>query len=331
MSQADLADACGVSQGMLSKIEAGVAVFPQERLERLAEILGVLPEFFLQGVAVGALGSTCLQFRKRRTLPIKKLREICAIVNIRRIQVERLLKTVEIEEQKFQHLDLEEFSSPEHVAQAMRRLWNVPLGPVANLVQCVEAAGAIVVRLDFQTQQFDAASQWMPGVPPLFFINARMPPDRVRLTLAHEIGHVVMHSIASIDAEAEANRFAAEFLMPASEVRHELDNLTLQRLAELKRIWRVSMQAILYRARELGTLTPRRYRSLMMLMSKLGYRKSEPVTLSAEEPTQLKTIVSFHQREHGYSVDDLAKLMLVPRHRIPDEFMDDGPSLRIVR
>jgi hypothetical protein len=47
-----------------------------------------------------------------------------------------------------------------------------------------------------------------------FFPGAR--PDRDRFTLAHELGHLVLHSRRdSAAAEWEANRFASAILMPA--------------------------------------------------------------------------------------------------------------------
>ena len=100
---------------------------------------------------------------------------------------------------------------------------------------------------------------------------------RVRFAIAHELGHWELHkekqqlfscttedmltSYKGSSIEAEANLFAAEFLMPAAEISKQLYNLNLPRLADLKRHWRVSMGALLVRARELGCITPRRYES----------------------------------------------------------------------
>ena len=58
-------------------------------------------------------------------------------------------------------------------------------------------------------------------------INSRVPTDRKRMTLAHELGHIVMHSEPihlSKQSEEEAMRFAAEFLMPAHLIRPSSDN-----------------------------------------------------------------------------------------------------------
>ena len=48
-------------------------------------------------------------------------------------------------------------------------------------------------------------------------MNSDMPGDRHRFNLAHELGHALMHRHSTGECESEANRFAAEFLMPKEE------------------------------------------------------------------------------------------------------------------
>ena len=80
----------------------------------------------------------------------------------------------------------------------------------------------------------DAAHLWLAGLPPLFFVNENLPGDRLRWTLAHEVGHAVMHRNPTGDVEGEANRFASEFLMPRDQIAHQLDAITLEKAAALK-------------------------------------------------------------------------------------------------
>ena len=53
----------------------------------------------------------------------------------------------------------------------------------------------MVISVDFETPRIDAISRWMPGLPPLFFVNKDIPKDRYRYSLTHELGHVVMHAL----------------------------------------------------------------------------------------------------------------------------------------
>ncbi|EUA24046.1 hypothetical protein I552_10249 [Mycobacterium xenopi 3993] len=74
-----------------------------------------------------------------------------------------------------------------------RALWRMPMGPVVNLTRWMEAAGCLVFEEDFGTQRIDGLSQWVDDHP-IILINANAAPDRKRLTKAHELGHLVLHS-----------------------------------------------------------------------------------------------------------------------------------------
>lgn len=315
MTQAQLAKATSLSQGYISKVEHGVLEATPERLEVIAVALGYPPSFFTQAGRIA--GAPCMHHRKRQSMPLLKLRAIHAHVNITRMQASRLLEGVEIDAAfAFPRMDIDSYQSPEEIAQLLRGHWSMPLGPVHNLTQMLEAAGGLVVRSSFDTDKLDAVSQWVPGSPPFFFVNTDIPGDRLRWTLAHEIGHVVMHLTPSPDQEKEADRFAAEFLMPAREIRPELQGLALPKLAFLKQRWKVSMQSVIRRAFQLGIITERQQRSFFMRFSQLGYRKLEPVIIPQEEPRLITQVINVHRTDHDYSIADLS----CAAHMLEDEF-----------
>jgi Zn-dependent peptidase ImmA (M78 family)/transcriptional regulator with XRE-family HTH domain len=315
MSQTELAKATALTQGYISKVEHGVLEVPPERLALVAAALRYPPLFFMQEDR--AAGASCLHHRKRQSMPLLRLRALHAQVNIARMQAMRLLRGVEIETSfEFPRMDIDSYAAPEEIAQLLRGHWAMPLGPVHNIVELVEAAGGVVVSSPFGTEKLDAISQWAPGGPPFFFVNAAIPGDRLRWTLAHEIGHLVMHWAPSPNQEREADQFAAEFLMPAREIRHELNPLTLPKLAALKQRWKVSMQALIQRAYQLGVISDRQRRSFFMRFGQLGYRKSEPVDVPPERPALLSQVMQVHQRDHGYSVAELSEAA----NMLEDEF-----------
>jgi Zn-dependent peptidase ImmA (M78 family) len=194
----------------------------------------------------------------------------------------------------------------------VRAAWRLPLGPVANVTASIESAGGIVLKCAFGTHQIDAAHLWLPGLPPLFFVNRDAPGDRLRWTLAHEVGHAIMHRNPTSDVEEEANQFASEFLMPAHEIAHQLHGLTIQQAAILKQQWKVSMAAIVRRAFDLGCITERKYRTLNMSLGAQGYKKVEPFPIDVEEPAVVRQLVQMHRSELGYDDFDLAKLLFWP-------------------
>jgi len=333
MTQTELAERWGVTQAFVSRVEADLLALPADKLDPLAEQLGVPAAFFLETAEIHGYGSPCFYHRKRKSIPVPKLRSIQARVNILRIQTAKLLAGIEIgSPQRFAPMDIEEHGSPEKVARLVRASWGLPMGPVQNLVGAIESNGGIVVMTDFGTTQLDAVSQWTAGLPPLLFANSTQPGDRLRWTLAHELGHLFMHAVPSGNQETEADQFASEFLMPAREIALELDPVTLPRLVELKARWRVSMAALIVRARDLKVITPTKCTSWFKRISQLGYRRIEPHRIAPEAPTVLRDVLNIHQTEHGYTTEELARLTLTLEPEFVEQFLPEARGgLRVVR
>ena len=109
---------------------------------------------------------------------------------------------------------------------------------------------------------------------------------------------------------------ASAFLLPANEIRPQLKRFDLRQLANLKSYWKVSMAALAMRVDRLNLITPYQKKSFWMEMSRLGYRKREPNEPDAELPQRLARMVQFHQRDLGYSRNDMASLLDL----VPEEF-----------
>lgn len=333
ITQRAFAEQIGIAQGRLSRYESGLARIPDDHLRLVAEELGLPLEFFEMNEKV--YSASCMYHRKKKSLSVADEKRIHAQVNLLRIRAIRLLRETEIEsEHRFHRLDVAKLGSPEAVAQSLRRLWQLPTGPIRSVVGAIEAAGGVVFRCPFGSTKVDGISQWTldsPETPPVFFARADTPGDRLRFTLCHEIGHVTMHHLPTADPEREADRFAGEFLMPAREIAGDLNNMTLQKAASLKTCWRVSMAAIIRRAKDLGKLSERQYKYLNMQMAKRGYKSCEPIPIPAEEPEMLKEIISVHRRSHGRSIADLSRLLGMFERDFVATYWDDLASgIRLV-
>ena len=80
--------------------------------------------------------------------------------------------------------------------------------------------------------------------------------------------------------------------MPRSDIREQLPTAmnrgAWQVLARLKEHWGTSIQALLYRARRLGTLSEVSYRNAMNTLTSRGWRRSEPGLVTVlEQPSML--------------------------------------------
>ncbi|WP_345606361.1 ImmA/IrrE family metallo-endopeptidase [Pseudonocardia adelaidensis] len=219
---------------------------------------------------------------------------------------------------------------PEDAARLARMQWRIPVGPVNDLIGWIEPAGCVVIEEDFDTARVDGLSQWV-GDHPVVLLNRSSPTDRKRLTLAHELAHLCLHSVeVTEDMEAEANRFAAEFLMPAEMIRPQLRNLTLGRLYDLKREWGVSMQALIERAYSLKVMTPTQRTSLYKRFSSMGWRTREPISdeLPQEHP-RLARHIGGVLVEKGLTADEIARIAGYAETEV-HPFQPAAPRLRTV-
>jgi Zn-dependent peptidase ImmA (M78 family) len=198
-------------------------------------------------------------------------------------------------------------------------------------VNAVELAGGVVARQNFETHRINAISVWHPGSFPLFVLNESLIPERQRFVLAHELGHMVIHEgePPRETAEREADLFAEELLMPAVEIRPQLDSIDLRKVAALKPFCKVPMQSLVLRAEHLGLISTSRCRSLHAYMNKLGYLPIEPNPLEREEPSVMADILSVHLDDNGFTTKELAAALGMPAEDMMSQFSrDKGRPLR---
>jgi len=329
-TQEDLANWSGVTQALISKVENGLTQPSEEVVEKIAAALRFPRAFFFQQER--AMGFPPFHYRKRTRLGAKALARINASMNIRRQHVAKLMRSYEREVLKpIPQYDLDETGlTPERVAERLRAYWMLPRGPVDNIVDLIERAGGIVIPVRFGTDLLDAISFRAEGLPPLFFVNKDIPGDRYRFSLAHELGHIVMHNIPADDQkmEAEADRFAAAFLMPAQDVRPYLNTVKISTLARVKAFWKVSIKALIKRAHDLKLITDHYYKVLNIQYNK-SFAQGEPIVIPLEQPSALKNAVKYHMQNLGYSIRDLAAMLCLTEDDAQLVY-GDVPRLRLI-
>jgi Zn-dependent peptidase ImmA (M78 family)/transcriptional regulator with XRE-family HTH domain len=336
--QSDLSRVTNIPQTLISRFEAGISQPSDEQIAVIAKALEYPTNLFFLEDRIFGFNASVFFHRKRADMPAKTLRRIHAVLNLTRMRVNRLMLAASISPQiELMRMPVEEFGSPEDIARQVRALLHLPFGPVNNLTAAVEDVGVIIATHKFGSTRTDAVSEWIPGHPPIILMNVddSIGADRYRWTLAHELGHLIMHAFPSEKMEEEANRFASEFLMPESEIKHQLRNVRLPNLALLKGIWKVSMGALLERAKQLKTINSTQYRYMRVNFGRLHYNTREPAELDfpVEKPTLLSELVNAHIKELRFNVEDLAQLLnLFPEEcakLYAPEFSNQG--LRLIR
>jgi Zn-dependent peptidase ImmA (M78 family)/transcriptional regulator with XRE-family HTH domain len=310
ISQTELARRIQRTPGYVNKVERGFLEPTESQIGALSEALRYPVAFLISSERVQGYDSPCLYHRKRRTLPSRLLERTEARMHALRLHVRWLLQGLDIEPMlSFHSMDPDEFGGPAAVAQALRRAWGRPRGPIRSLTELVEAAGGVVVLDDFGSTKLDGLSCWEKDGPPLFYLNRGTPVEVLRFTTSHELGHLIMHLHPTPDPEGEADQFAAEFLMPAQEIRGQLQNLQFSKLGPLKEYWGISMRNLITRATKLGVITSSRSRSLYVQLSQKGYLGfNEPYPLQPETPSTIREALKIHFGTHGYTIKQVIEM-----------------------
>jgi len=170
----------------------------------------------------------------------------------------------------------------EAFSETVRMEWDLGLNPIPDLIDLLESKGILVISTDVEIDtKFDGLQAEINGQP-VIVISSHWSGDRQRFTLAHELGHILVHGRLSegLDEEKVCNRFASAFLLPKKtfyehfgQKRHDFE---VRELFLLKHEFGVSMGACLYRAKDLGVISESLYKKVTIIFSKNGWKKQEP-------------------------------------------------------
>lgn len=190
------------------------------------------------------------------------------------------------------NVNLEDKNNIEDIAMKLRNYWGVGEQPIENMVNLLENKGIIVSTLNIGKKKIDAFTQAhkIEGKDRYCVVlsNDKQSVARRNFDAAHELGHIVLHknieklSEMSLEEQREleeqANCFAAAFLLPKNKFFNELvQPLNLEYYKELKKKWKVSIAAMVMRARQLGRINNSQYVDLVKNMNYRKWRTREPL------------------------------------------------------
>ena len=178
-----------------------------------------------------------------------------------------------------QSIELENRRDPELWAKIIRRKWGLGDKPIINIVRELERRG-IVVSVVPMDDEVDGFSYWQDERP-FIFVNQSNTAVRLRMSIAHELCHLFFHEEADVEQdlkqlEDEAKLFAGAFLLPERALVDDLYVTSMEHLIYMKSIWKVSIQGIIVRAKNIGLISDDKFTYLQRQISIKKWRKREP-------------------------------------------------------
>jgi Zn-dependent peptidase ImmA (M78 family)/transcriptional regulator with XRE-family HTH domain len=314
LSKKELAQHVGVEPRAISGFESGQYMPTNENVARIARAVGYPLEFFeaddIELLTVGGVS-----FRSMTKMTARQRDAAVAAGSIAFVVSDWVDREFDLPD-----VDIPDFSGadPDVAAQSLRQHWRLGELPIKNMVHLLESKGIRVFSLAENCHEVDAYSVWR-GTRPFVFLNTVKSGERRRFDAAHECAHLVLHRHASpngLEAEKEAQAFAAAFLMPTASIR-AIGRVvpTLDFIIQAKKKWIVSAVAMTMRLHSLGMLTYYHYNRLYVELSTKGYRTNEPFSVKPETSQVWKKVFSEIRRD-GFGVQWLADNLLLPADEI---------------
>jgi transcriptional regulator with XRE-family HTH domain len=205
MTAEDLADLLGVSRQAVSQYETGQTGPSADILTKIISATDQPPSFFVlprrrqsDGLRSPFWRSLKRMAQSARTRIARRLEWAADIVAYIETYVE--LPAVGIpglqwDSGRGDDDDIEE------IALRVRKDWNLGFGPIHDLAILLEYHGCILIRESVKCDDMDAVSRWQSGRPFILYSADIKSAPRINFNLAHELGHLILHSGVEINSD----------------------------------------------------------------------------------------------------------------------------------
>ncbi|MFS0752619.1 XRE family transcriptional regulator [Oceanobacillus sp. 1P07AA] len=321
MTITSLAEELNVTKQMVSKYENGKSEPSFEKSLQLNNILGYPREFFYT-IEKFPIQNEGTFFRSRLTAT-QKSKEPASIALKYSVIVRDYLEQF-IDFPTLQNREVYEGKDNiEEIALSIRKSMDLGLDPIQDIIEVAELMGFTVINMNYQEDKVDAFSSMNTINDNNYFIITTGDSGsfyRQQFSIAHEIGHWALHQNINpqeLDKdeykviEAEANKLASILLLPQESFGKELKSKIVDEIDtyyNLKRKWKVSMAAMIKRARDLNIISSDQEAKLYKQMHYRKWRNPEPFDLE----TKVTLPVAFKQ-----SLELLIDENILQGHEIP--------------
>jgi len=280
LSMDELALQVDISKEAIRKYEYAEAMPNSENLIRLCAAMHIKPDYFFRPEVYNV---SEFEFRKKSKLGVKKVEQIKERIKDqleRYLELEDLLALDSAFVNPVAGIEINSPADIENAAEQLRLKWELGSNPISSIIDVLEDHHVKVIEVDEQ-MEFDGLSTLVNEKIPVIVINQNFPIERKRFTLLHELGHLILlmpMNCPDKKKEKICSNFAGAILIPAkimiAELDHKRDGFYVEELAHIQQEFGISIQAIMYRAKELGIISENRLNLFYTALNKRADLKS---------------------------------------------------------
>jgi len=290
----DVADALGnkLTRQALYRYEKGEVMPDEEKINLLCTALRVSRDFFFRNTKVEL---SEIEYRKLSKMPQKeasKIKEQTKEYLSRYLELEEIIGIANAFENPLKNIgEVTSYEQVNQATQVLREKWGLGnKGAIFNVVELLEDKNIKVVKLDVD-EDFDGLQTYVNGNIPVVAYNLKKAnkPDRIRFTILHELAHLLMifGNITEKQKETLCHQFAGAMLLPEETIKAELgehrNKLSTLELANIKKQYGISMQAIVMRAKDCGIINEHYTKQFFFFFKQMNWKVDEPYDYAGVE------------------------------------------------
>lgn len=320
----DVADALNglLSRQALHRYEKGEVIPDKEKVDLISKALNLSSDFFYRDTKV-ELG--VIEYRINAKISQKDeaiINETTKEYLSRYLELEEILSIDTVFENPLENFgSVTNYEHANQAANEVRKAWCLGNGAIFNVVELLEDHKIKVVKLDvsddFEGLQTEVLYNDNIKVPVVVYnINKTNKPDRIRLTLLHELAHLLLKfgDITHTQKERLCFQFAGAMLLPDSTIKNEIgehrSKLSMNELGNIKKQYGISMQAIAMRAKDVGIINDHYTKQFFFLFKQMSWKIDEPFDYDGiEESNRFEQILFRALIENQIDTKKAASLM----------------------
>lgn len=261
-----------ISSNAIAKYETGKMLPSSQNLIAIAEALDFDVDYFFRPFTV-SIDPNSFEFRKRSSLPVKKetsIKESIALSIEKYQEIEAITHESVRFGLSYGDILLRTDNDARSIGARFRQDLNLGIDCLSTPIEVLESNGVKVIEID-SDPKFDGSCVRNLGLP-VIVLNRNLISERRRLTLFHELAHLILAFDEGSDVERLCNVFANEVLLPSAVLKSLLGehrkNLSWKELKLIQNGFGISIDAILVKAKQIGVISESVHRSLCIDMNR---------------------------------------------------------------
>lgn len=229
----------------------------------LSKVLNMKLDYFFRPFTID-IDTSKFEFRKKSSMGIKKIESIKCLVcsEIEKyLEIESILGLTTRFNLDYSNVIIEDEEGARTLALRLRNDLEIGQDAIVSAIDLLESIGIKIIEIEHDSSFSGTCNQ--AGNIPVIVANKNMTSERKRLTIFHELGHLLMHCAEGIDKEKMCNIFANEVLIPSKKLKEQIGesrhDISLVELQAIQCEFGISVDALMTKAAQINIITKNRY------------------------------------------------------------------------